>query len=77
MENAEIPKLDVLVVGHHGSKTSTDLAFLQATKPDVAVISVGKDNYYGHPTEEVLFRLNLFGCDIYRTDVDGAILIRG
>ncbi len=77
LEYAQIPKLDVLVVGHHGSNSSTDLSFLYETKPDVAVISVGKDNDYGHPAEEVLYRLNLFGCQIYRTDMDGTILFRG
>ena len=77
LENAELPKLDVLIVGHHGSNTSTDLSLLQRTKPDIAVISVGSGNYYGHPSAAVLDRLNLFGCHIFRTDIHGTILFRG
>ena len=77
LQNTQLPKLDVLVVGHHGSSSSTDLLLLQKTKPDVAVISVGADNFYGHPSQEVLDRLNLFGCHIFRTDRDGTILFRG
>lgn len=77
LENADLPKLDVLIVGHHGSGTSTDLSLLQRTKPDIAVISVGSGNYYGHPSEDVLERLKLFGCHIYRTDTHGTILFRG
>ena len=77
LENADLPKLDALIVGHHGSNTSTDLSLLQKTKPDIAVISVGRDNDYGHPSDIVLERLKLFGCHIYRTDIDGTILFRG
>lgn len=77
LEGAELPKLDVLLVGHHGSASATGLALLRATKPDVAVISVGADNSYGHPTADVLYRLNLFCCRILRTDQDGTIIFRG
>ena len=77
LENTELPKLDVLIVGHHGSNTSTDLSLLNQTKPDIAVISVGQNNYYGHPSAAVLERLHLFGCHIYRTDTHGTILFRG
>ena len=77
LENTELPKLDVLIVGHHGSNTSTDLSLLNQTKPDIAVISVGQNNYYGHPSAAVLERLHLFGCHIYRTDTQGTILFRG
>ena len=76
MEQTELPDLEALIVGHHGSQSSTSLDLLRATRPDVAVISVGKENYYGHPEQETLDRLNLFGCRILRTDVDGTIIIR-
>ena len=77
LEQTKLPKLDALIVGHHGAGSSTGLSLLQATKPDLAIISVGADNFYGHPTQEVLNRLKLFYCHICRTDVDGTILIRG
>jgi competence protein ComEC len=77
MDKADLPDLEVLVVGHHGSKNSTDSRLLQATKPDVAVISVGKNNSYGHPAQQVLDRLKEAGCFIARTDQDGTIIIRG
>lgn len=68
-------EIDVLKVGHHGSKSSTTKTFLDQTKPKVALISVGQDNTYGHPTEEVLKRLNNIGAKVYRTDEDESILI--
>lgn len=77
LDRVELPKLELLVVGHHGSSHSTGFPLLGATKPDTAVISVGEDNFYGHPSEDVLFRLKLFGCSIWRTDLDGTIIFRG
>ncbi len=67
---------DVLKVGHHGSKTSTSDEFLNAVKPEYAVISCGKGNTYGHPTEEALERLNnISGIKkIMRTDLEGSIV---
>ena len=70
-----LPDLEVLIVGHHGSKTSTCTELLQAGNPEIAIISVG-ENHYGHPTEEVLTRLAQFGCEIYRTDRDGTVIYR-
>ncbi|MBI2625337.1 MAG: MBL fold metallo-hydrolase [Candidatus Nealsonbacteria bacterium] len=64
---------DVLKVGHHGSKTSTAPEFIGAVSPEVAVISVGKDNKYGHPHQETLETLS--GIEILRTDQDGDIKI--
>lgn len=66
---------DVLKVGHHGSKTSSSVPFLQRVKPKYAIISVGAKNRFGHPHAEILQRLKSFGCQIYRTDLQGAIVI--
>ncbi|TSA45836.1 MBL fold metallo-hydrolase [bacterium] len=64
--------IDILKVGHHGSKNSSSANFLNALKPKVAVIEVGK-NSYGHPTPEVLNRLADIGAQIFRTDQDGLL----
>ena len=72
---AELPELDVLVVGHHGAKDSAGAELLEVTSPRVAVISVG-DNSYGHPNQETIDRLTAAGCEIFRTDEDGTIIIR-
>ncbi len=66
--------MDVLKVGHHGSKTSTSEELLDAVRPRVAVIGVGK-NSFGHPDKEVLERLEKFGVEVKRTDVDGTVVI--
>lgn len=66
-------KSDILKVGHHGSKTSTMEEFLKAVSPQIAVISVGRKNRYGHPYQEVLDRLRSFGTTVFRTDQDGDI----
>ena len=68
-------RADVLKVGHHGSKNSTMPAFLAAVQPQVAVISAGEDNPYGHPSPELLTRLEQAGVRILRTDRDGAVHI--
>jgi len=66
---------DVLKVSHHGSKTSTSAEFLENVLPDIAVISCGKDNSYGHPHEQVLKSLEELGINILRTDQNGDIKI--
>lgn len=76
MRQYDLPELDVLIVGHHGSKNSTSLELLEETKPRIAVISVEKDNRYGHPAQEILDRLEEAGCQIFRTDEDGTVIIR-
>lgn len=77
LETGLIPDLEVLIVGHHGSGSSTSAELVYRTAPDLAIISVGKDNPYGHPTDAVLYRLRLYGCEIYRTDLMGDIIFRG
>ena len=65
----------VLKVAHHGSRTSSTPELLAATRPAVAVISVGSRNAYGHPDPTVLERLEGAGARLYRTDRDGALAV--
>ena len=67
-----LPDIDILKVGHHGSKTSSSEEFIDEIKPKYSIISVGKKNCYGHPNKEVLN--NLEDSKIYRTDQDGSIM---
>ena len=69
-----LPDIDVLKVGHHGSKTSSSKEFIDEIEPKYSVISVGKNNRYGHPSKEVLDNLN--NSKIYRTDEDGSIMFK-
>ena len=69
LHHQKLPKLDVLVAGHHGSSNSTGEALLTQTMPDTVIISAGKHNPYGHPSEALLARLNAFGCKIGRAHV--------
>lgn len=68
-------RADILKVAHHGSSTSSTQEFLDLVKPKAAVISVGKNNY-NHPSNDVIERLNQKGARIFRTDLNGAVLIR-
>ncbi|MDO8470861.1 MAG: ComEC/Rec2 family competence protein [bacterium] len=65
---------DILKVAHHGSKYSSSPVFIQAVLPQVAAISVGKDNPYGHPTPETLATLEQYGIEVHRTDTKGDII---
>lgn len=67
--------VDVLKVAHHGSKNATSEEFLEKVDAEVAVISAGKDNWYGHPAQETLERLDVVGCEVYSTQELGAIMI--
>lgn len=69
------PSVQLLKVGHHGSSTSTSEAFLEYCRPQAAVISCGRNNRYGHPHEEIVERLERYGCNIYRTDENGAVSV--
>jgi len=71
--NEDALRSDVLKVGHHGGKNSTTLEFLAAVQPKVGIISVGEANPYGHPSPELLQRLESAGVRILRTDRDGAV----
>ena len=64
---------DILKVGHHGSKFSSSVEFLKAVKPKVAVIEVGSNNKYGHPTKEALQKISDVSAAIFRTDQNGQI----
>ena len=66
--------IDVLKVGHHGSKTSSSKEFIEEINPKYSIISVGKNNRYGHPNGNVLD--NLYGSKIYRTDQDGSVIYK-
>ena len=72
LDTYNLPDIEVLVVGHHGSKYSTSNDLLDALSPETACISVGS-NRYGHPADETLRRLAEHGCAIYRTDLQGSI----
>ena len=74
LDKYNISDIDVLKVGHHGSKTSSDKKFIDEIKPKYSIISVGKNNRYGHPNKEVLN--NLENSKIYRTDQDGSIMLK-
>ncbi len=69
-------KTDVLAVGHHGSASSTTSAFLAATDPEFAVISVGAVNDYGHPSPTIVGRLKNAGCTILHIDESGTITLK-
>ncbi|WP_353948024.1 DNA internalization-related competence protein ComEC/Rec2 [Sporolactobacillus sp. Y61] len=72
---AQFPALhvDILKLGHHGSRTSTSELLLQSVRPSVGIVSAGKNNRYGHPHAEVLDKLNKYNMRTLRTDRDGAI----
>ena len=75
LEN-ELPKVDLLVAGHHGSRHSTSERLLDTVQPDTVLISAGEGNSFGHPAPELLLRLQAHGCRVYRTDLHGTIMFR-
>ena len=74
MNKYNLPSIDILKVGHHGSKTSSSKEFINEINPKYSLISVGKNNRYGHPNKEVLDTLK--NSKIYRTDQDGSIMFK-
>ncbi len=74
LDKYNLSNVDVLKVGHHGSKTSSSKEFINVINPKYSIISVGKNNRYGHPNKEVLE--NLENSKIYRTDEDGSIMFK-
>ena len=74
MNKYNLSYMDVLKVGHHGSKTSSSKEFINQINPRYSIISVGKKNRYGHPNKEVLDVLE--NSKIYRTDIDGSIMFK-
>jgi beta-lactamase superfamily II metal-dependent hydrolase len=75
LKNGMFEDTDVLKVGHHGSNSSTGEKFLEVVKPEYAVISCGEGNSYNHPNEETIQRLLEYTDNIYRTDLQGNIVI--
>lgn len=74
IEKYNLQNIDVLKVGHHGSKTSSNKMFIDEINPKYSIISVGENNRYGHPNKEVLD--NLKYSQIYRTDIDGSVMLK-
>lgn len=74
--NYDLPDVDILIAGHHGSRYSTSQELLRSIRPETVIISVGANNSCGHPSQEVLDRLADFGCTVLRTDLMGSVLIR-
>jgi len=74
LKHTKLPDLEVLVAGHHGSKYATSQELLDAATPELVLISVGKDNLYGHPASETLERL--IDCEVHRTDLEGTVSVR-
>ena len=66
---------DVLKLGHHGSSTSSSKAFLDKVAPKIAIVSCGKNNDYGHPHKETMDEMKKRNIQVYRTDVDGSIVL--
>ena len=74
LDQYNLKNIDFLKVGHHGSKRSSSKSFINEVNPKYSIISVGKNNRYGHPNKEALN--NLEGSKIYRTDEDGSIMFK-
>jgi len=76
LDHGDLPDIELLVAGHHGSRASTTQGLLDRVRPELAVISVGKNNRYGHPARETLERLAASGAELYRTDLQGTVTVR-
>jgi len=76
LEHDSIPPVTVVKVAHHGSRNGTSPEWIEATRPQVAVISVGRRNSYGHPSTAVIEAWEGAGATVYRTDRDGAVIVQ-
>jgi beta-lactamase superfamily II metal-dependent hydrolase len=74
LSNNQNVSANLIKIGHHGSKYSSSYYFLEKVNPQYAIISAGKNNQYGHPSTEILNRLNVLNIKIYRTDINGNII---
>ena len=76
-EQTQLPKLELLIAGHHGSDSSTGIGLVAVTQPETVIISVGGSNAYYLPSNKTLGLLEMFDCRVYRTDLQGTIDYRG
>jgi competence protein ComEC len=76
LQHDSVPSVTVVKVAHHGSRNGTTPTWIQATRPQVAVISVGAGNSYGHPSAQVIQQWQAAGATVYRTDRDGAVIVQ-
>jgi competence protein ComEC len=75
LDTYNLDKVDILKVGHHGSKYSTSDDFINMLKPSYALISVSKKNYYGHPSDRVIRLLDVCGTKRYQTSTNGSVKV--
>lgn len=76
LRNFELPKIDILKVGHHGSKTSTSNEFLQKIQPKICLVSVGKTNRYQLPNQEIITKLKRLGAKVFQSNENGEVTIK-
>ncbi len=77
LQDVALPDIEILIVGHHGSAGSTSMELLDAIRPGLAIISADGNHKYGHPSVATLKRLEMYGCKVLRTDLQGTIVLRG
>lgn len=70
-----LPKIDILRVGHHSSKNSSGVEFITEINPKISLISISKNNRYGHPDKEVIEKLQASGSAVYQTSIHGTIIV--
>jgi competence protein ComEC len=75
LSSVRLPEVEILKVGHHGSRTASSTDFLSITSPEIAIYMAGKDNRYGHPHQETIDALTQIGARIYGIDVNGTITV--
>lgn len=76
MRRRQLPDVDILVAGHHGAADAASEELLAMVRPETVLISVGQENFYGHPSDKLLRRLEQHGIAVFRTDENGTIIIR-